>query len=57
MAIILERRAEQFFRERIDDAAPTAQALYRELAAEEQEHIDLLVTELAAMRDNRRGLL
>ena len=57
MAVTLERRAEQFFRERIDDAAPPAQALYRELAAEEREHIDLLVTELAALRDNRRGLL
>jgi len=57
MAITLERRAEQFFRDRIDEAAPAAQALYRELAAEEGEHIALLVTELAALRSNRRGLL
>lgn len=57
MAITLERRAEQFFRDRIDEAAPAAQALYRELAAEEGEHIALLVTELAALRGNRRGLL
>ena len=57
MAITLERRAEQFFRERIDEAAPAAQPLYRELAAEEGEHIALLVTELAALRGNRRGLL
>ncbi|MDO8391331.1 MAG: NADPH-dependent glutamate synthase [Actinomycetota bacterium] len=57
MAIDLERRAEAYFRTRIDLATPTAAILYRELAAEEVEHIDLLTTELAAMRANRRGLL
>ena len=57
MAIVLERRAEAFFHDRLEDAAPAARALYRELAAEEREHVDLLVTELAALRDNRRGLL
>ena len=57
MAILLERRAERFFRERLYEAAPAARELYRELAAEEAEHIDLLVTELAALRDNRRGIL
>jgi bacterioferritin (cytochrome b1) len=57
MAITLERRAEQFFRERLHEAAPAARELYRELAAEEAEHVDLLVTELAALRVNRRGIL
>ena len=57
MAITLERRAEQFFRERIEATDGVARELYRELAAEEGEHIDLLTTELAAMRSNRRALL
>jgi len=57
MAITLEQRAEQFFLERIDRAAPAARDLYCELAAEEREHVDLLVTELAALRADRRGLL
>ncbi|MGB8859883.1 MAG: NADPH-dependent glutamate synthase [Ilumatobacteraceae bacterium] len=57
MAITLERRAEQFFLERIERAAPAARELYCELAAEEREHVDLLVTELAALREHRRGLL
>jgi hypothetical protein len=53
----LEQRAEVFFREHCDDAAPAARELYRELAAEEGEHIALLTTELSALRSNRRGLL
>jgi rubrerythrin len=57
MAITLERRAEEFFRTRIATASVAARPLYEELAAEEQEHIDLLTTELAALRDSRRGLL
>ncbi len=57
MAITLEQRAEQFFLERIELAAPAARDLYRELAAEEREHVDLLVTELAALRQHRHGLL
>ena len=42
---------------RVDEASPAARELYRELAAEEGEHIALLTTELAALRSNRRGLL
>jgi homotetrameric NADPH-dependent glutamate synthase len=57
MAITLEQRAEAFFRERIPSASVAARPLYEELAAEEAEHIDLLTTELAALRANRRGLL
>jgi bacterioferritin (cytochrome b1) len=57
LALTLEQRAEAFFRTHVDDASPAARELYRELAAEEGEHIALLTTELAALRDNRRGLL
>jgi glutamate synthase (NADPH) small chain len=57
LALTLEQRAEEFFRTRLDDASPAARELYRELAAEEGEHIALLQTELAALRSNRRGLL
>jgi glutamate synthase (NADPH/NADH) small chain len=57
LALTLERRAEEFFTARIGDAAPAARDLYRELAAEEGEHVALLTTELAALRGNRRGLL
>jgi homotetrameric NADPH-dependent glutamate synthase len=57
MAITLEQRAEAFFRERIPSASVAARPLYEELAAEEAEHVDLLTTELAALRANRRGLL
>ena len=57
MALGLERRAEQWFRDRLATAAPAARQLYAELAAEEAEHVDLLTTELAAMRASRRGLL
>ncbi len=58
LALVLERRAEAFFRQNVE-AAPTAAAaeLYRELAAEEAEHVDLLTTELSALRAGRAGLL
>jgi homotetrameric NADPH-dependent glutamate synthase len=57
LALTLEQRAEAFFRTRVDEASPAARELYRELAAEEGEHIALLTTELTALRSNRRGLL
>jgi rubrerythrin len=57
LALTLEQRAEDFFRTRLDDASPAARELYRELAAEEGEHIALLQTELNALRAHRRGLL
>jgi glutamate synthase (NADPH) small chain len=58
MAIRLERRAHDFFvsSEPRDAGSPAAQ-LYRELAAEEGEHIALLTSELAAWRTGRAGLL
>ena len=57
LALTLEQRAEAFFTSRLPTAAPAAYELYRELAAEEGEHIALLTTELTALRSNRRGLL
>jgi rubrerythrin len=57
LALTLEQRAEEFFRTRVDEASPAARELYRELAAEEGEHIALLTTELSALRNNRRGIL
>jgi rubrerythrin len=57
LALTLEHRAEEFFLAHVDDASPAARELYRELAAEEGEHVALLTTELAALRANRRGLL
>jgi glutamate synthase (NADPH/NADH) small chain len=57
LALTLEQRAEEFFRTRVDEASPAARELYRELAAEEGEHIALLTTELTALRQNRRGIL
>jgi rubrerythrin len=57
LALTLEQRAEEFFRTRLDQGSPAARELYRELAAEEGEHIALLQTELAALRTNRRGIL
>jgi homotetrameric NADPH-dependent glutamate synthase len=57
LALSLEQRAEEFFHTRLDQGSPAARELYRELAAEEGEHIALLTTELAALRGHRRGLL
>lgn len=57
MAIALERRAEEFFRDHQANAVGAAGVLYAELAAEETEHVALLQTELAARRAGSRGLL
>ncbi len=58
LAISLERKAEAYFRGHSAEAETAAAAqLYRELAAEEAEHVDLLTTELAARRLGRTGLL
>ncbi|MEZ5231071.1 MAG: ferritin family protein, partial [Acidimicrobiales bacterium] len=58
LAISLERRAEAYFAGNVDEAeTPAAAQLYRELAAEEAEHVDLLTTELAARRRGRVGML
>ncbi len=59
VAIELEERARDLFVRSAptDDEHPAAARLYRELAAEEGEHIALLGTELAAWLDGRSNLL
>ena len=59
LAIRLEVRARDFFAEQ-RDGLPTgspAWKLYQELEAEEQEHVDLLQTELARYAQGQPGLL
>ena len=58
IAIALEKRAAGFFAER-SEQAPAGSAereLYRELAAEEREHADLLATEYARWHAGKPGL-
>jgi glutamate synthase (NADPH/NADH) small chain len=57
LALDMEARAERFFRTEAATAPAAAADLYRELAAEEAEHVALLTTELAAMRAGRGSLL
>jgi homotetrameric NADPH-dependent glutamate synthase len=57
IAIALERRAQGWFLSKADGATSSATRLLRELAAEEAEHIELLTTELTALREGRPGLL
>lgn len=59
IAIAAERRAEQFFRDRIETTPPGSveRELYRELMAEETEHVALLETELQRWRTGKPGLL
>jgi homotetrameric NADPH-dependent glutamate synthase len=57
LALDMETRAERFFRREAASAPAAAAELYRELAAEEAEHVALLTTELAALRSGRGGLL
>ncbi len=59
IAIAFEQRAVKFFTER-GTHAPEGSAerqLYKELAAEEREHVDLLTTELNRYRQGKPGLL
>ncbi len=62
LAIAFEERAVRFFTERAADGASTSpeapeRQLYRELAAEEREHVALLMTELARYEQRLPGLL
>jgi acyl-coenzyme A synthetase/AMP-(fatty) acid ligase/rubrerythrin len=58
IAIDMEERAAAFFEATSASAsAAAAQQLYRELAAEEREHVALLRTEQARWREGRPGLL
>ena len=59
IAIQFEERAVRFFSERAEKApegSPERQ-LYRELAAEEREHVALLTTEYARWREDKPGIL
>ncbi|MFL5370098.1 MAG: NADPH-dependent glutamate synthase [Myxococcales bacterium] len=59
LAITFERRAAQFFAERETswpEGSPERK-LYRELAEEEREHVDLLGTEYARWKEGKPGLL
>lgn len=59
IAIAFEKRAVDFFEQRqVDCATGSAeQALYRELAAEERDHVTQLTTELARWQAGKPGLL
>ena len=59
IAIAFEERAVKFFTERgaaVADGTPEKQ-LYKELAAEEKEHVDLLTTELKRWLAGKPGLM
>ena len=59
IAIAFEQRAVKFFDEKgaqAPEGSPERQ-LYRELAAEEREHVDLLATEFARFKLGKPGLL
>lgn len=59
IAIGMEQRAASFFEQSAAVAEPGSpeQQLYRELAAEERDHADLLTTEYARWREGKPGLL
>jgi homotetrameric NADPH-dependent glutamate synthase len=59
IAIAFEQRAVQFFTQRGAGAAEGSveRELYRELAAEEKEHVDLLTTELTRYQQGKPGLM
>ena len=59
IAIAFEQRAVKFFTEKGDQAAEGSveRELYRELAAEEREHVELLTTEFERWKTGRSGLL
>jgi homotetrameric NADPH-dependent glutamate synthase len=58
-AIAFEKRAVQFFGSRMADApeGSVERQLYRELAAEEDEHVAILETELRRWAEGKQGLL
>jgi rubrerythrin len=59
IAIAFEQRAVKFFGEKAEHCAPGSveQQLYRELAAEEREHVDILATEFNRFKAGKPGLL
>jgi len=59
IAIAFEERAVKFFTERMEKtpAGSVERQLYKELAAEEREHVALLTTELEQWKKGKPGLL
>jgi homotetrameric NADPH-dependent glutamate synthase len=59
IAIAFEQRAVKFFEERVQKSAAGSveQQLYKELAAEEREHVALLTTELERWKAGKPGIL
>lgn len=59
LAVGFEQRAVKFFTERAEKVAKGSaeEQLYKELAAEEKEHVALLTTEYARYREGKPGLL
>ena len=59
IAIAFEQRAVKFFTERSFKAAPKSveRELYKELGAEEQEHVVVLQTEFERYKAGKPGLL
>ena len=59
IAIAFEQRAVDFFADHADDCAPGSveQQLYKELAAEECEHVELLSTEFRRWQSGKAGIL
>jgi ferritin-like protein len=59
IAIAFEQRAVKFFTERMVKAAAGSveRQLYKELAAEEREHVALLETELELWKQGKSGIL
>jgi rubrerythrin len=59
IAIAFEQRAVKFFEERVKGTADGSveRQLYKELAAEEREHVDLLSTEYERWKLGKPGLL
>jgi NADPH-dependent glutamate synthase beta subunit-like oxidoreductase/rubrerythrin len=59
IAIAFEERAVKFFDDRVKQTAggSAEQQLYKELAAEEREHVDLLTTEFERWKAGKPGIL
>jgi glutamate synthase (NADPH/NADH) small chain len=59
IAIAFEQRAVKFFTDRVEHTKPGSveRQLYKELTAEEREHVDLLTTEFERWKQGKPGLL
>ncbi|HEX8959777.1 MAG TPA: NADPH-dependent glutamate synthase, partial [Solirubrobacterales bacterium] len=59
IAVAFEKRAVKFFEERVEKTKPASveRELYKELAAEEREHVELLSTEYERWKKGKPGIL